>query len=297
MLQSKGPLIIAANHPNSFLDAIILATLFEQPIYSLARGDAFGNKILDKILAALNILPVYRLSEGAENIGHNYKTFDACQQIFNQNGIVLIFSEGLCINEWHLRPLKKGTARIAITAWENNIPLQVLPLGINYDTFAKFGKNVHLNFGNVILQKDFDLSQAAGKNIAQFNQILLQELQPTVYEIDKNDVSKRKALFYQPLSSIKKTSFFLPAIAGIVIHFPLYFLVQQILLFTAKGSDHFDALFVSILFIIYPFYWLSVCWLVFLQGGIFWGLGVGIALPLLAMCAVQMKPHFSTYVK
>ncbi|MEP6583590.1 MAG: 1-acyl-sn-glycerol-3-phosphate acyltransferase, partial [Ginsengibacter sp.] len=109
LLNCKGPLLIASNHPNSFLDAIILATLFKNPIYSLARADAFANKLITKILTSFNMLPVYRISEGTQNLENNYSTFSACQDIFKKNGIVLIFSEGRCINEWHLRPLKKGT--------------------------------------------------------------------------------------------------------------------------------------------------------------------------------------------
>jgi 1-acyl-sn-glycerol-3-phosphate acyltransferase len=145
-LSENGPLLIAANHPNSFLDAIIISTLFKKPVYSLARGDAFAGKFITKILVSLNMLPVYRMSEGVENLGLNYSTFDACKKLFKENKIVLIFSEGRCINEWHLRPLKKGTARLAVDAWENEIPLKVLPLGINYSSFRFYGKNVFLNF-------------------------------------------------------------------------------------------------------------------------------------------------------
>jgi 1-acyl-sn-glycerol-3-phosphate acyltransferase len=48
LLHAKGPLLIAANHPNSFLDGIILTTLFQNPIYTLARGDAFKKPNLRK---------------------------------------------------------------------------------------------------------------------------------------------------------------------------------------------------------------------------------------------------------
>ena len=34
MLQSQGPLLLASNHPNSFLDAIILCTLFDGTVSS-----------------------------------------------------------------------------------------------------------------------------------------------------------------------------------------------------------------------------------------------------------------------
>jgi len=160
MLHEQGPLLIAANHPNSFLDAIILDTLFKNPVYSLTRGDAFKGKLISKILTSLNMLPVYRISEGAENLDNNYFTFDECQKIFRKNGIVLVFSEGRCINEWHLRPLKKGTARLALSAWQQNIPLKILPVGINYSSFRTFGKNVFLKFGSLINKEDIKFYRA-----------------------------------------------------------------------------------------------------------------------------------------
>ena len=58
------------------------------------------------------------------------------------------------INEWHLRPLKKGTARLAIASWQQNIPLRILPIGINYSSFYLFGKNVQINLGNPIDYKN-----------------------------------------------------------------------------------------------------------------------------------------------
>jgi 1-acyl-sn-glycerol-3-phosphate acyltransferase len=146
-LKAKGPLLFAANHPNSFLDGVILTTLLKDDLYSLARGDAFKSRKFRGILKWLRQLPVYRTSEGKENLHHNYSTFEACHGVFSKNGLVLIFSEGRCINEWHLRPLKKGTARLAITSWEKGIDLTVVPVGFNYNTFRNFGKNVFINFG------------------------------------------------------------------------------------------------------------------------------------------------------
>src|SRR5690606_551874 len=135
MLNERVPLLLAANLPNSFRDPVILDTLSNQPIHPLARGDTCINKSIPKTLPSLKILPVYRVSEGVENLSSNYDTFSACKEIFKKNGIILIFSEGRCINEWKLRPLKKGTARLALNSWDNNIPLKVLPVGINYSSF------------------------------------------------------------------------------------------------------------------------------------------------------------------
>lgn len=94
LLKAEGPLLLAANHPNSFLDGIIMTTLFKNGVYSLARGDAFKNRRVNRFLRSIFLLPVYRTSEGVENLGHNYTTFASCQGVFKKGGIVIIFSEG-----------------------------------------------------------------------------------------------------------------------------------------------------------------------------------------------------------
>ena len=256
MLQKAGPLLIASNHPNSFLDAIMLATLFKNPVYSLARGDAFAGKLITKILTSLNMLPVYRVSEGVENLENNYTTFEACQDIFKQNGIVLIFSEGRCINEWHLRPLKKGTARLALTAWQDNVPVEVLPLGINYNSFRKYGKDVFLNFGNIITKEQVNLNFSGGNAINEFNEKLKQQLQNLVFEINNNDKEKRKKYFHLYQSLIPKILLLVPSLIGYAIHFPLYYAIH--LSIKNKAHDHYDSIMVGVLFFIYPFYVLAL---------------------------------------
>jgi len=229
-----------------------LATLFKKPVYSLARGDAFAGKMITKILTAFNMLPVYRVSEGVENLEQNYATFEACQDIFKKNGIVLIFSEGRCINEWHLRPLKKGTARLALAAWQQNIPLEVLPLGINYSNFRKFGKNIFLNFGNVITKEKVNADFTSGIAINEFNEKLKQQLQKVVFEIDKNDKEKIKKYFYIHQSLLKKILLFIPSLTGYIFQFPLYYLIH--LSIKNKAQDHYDSIMTGLLFFIYPVY-------------------------------------------
>ncbi len=287
MLHQQGPLLIAANHPNSFLDAIILSTLFKAPVHSLARGDAFAGKWITQFLKTINMLPVYRVSEGVENLEHNYSTFDACQKLFEENKVVLIFSEGRCINEWHLRPLKKGTARLALTAWQHNTPLKILPLGINYSTFRKFGKNVHLNFGEIIRQKDIYEDLASGKAIKEFNEKLKLQLKDLVYEIDKNDFEKlKKYLFiHQPL--LKKIFLFIPAVFGFILNMPLYFLIHLIIRNRAK--DHYDSVMTAILFLFYPLYVLAIILIIFFITHSLYALLILVLLPFTLWSYLQIK--------
>jgi 1-acyl-sn-glycerol-3-phosphate acyltransferase len=292
ILQSKGPLLIAANHPNSFLDAIILATIFKRPIYSLARGDAFANNFYSKLLTSLNMFPVYRISEGVENLEHNYKTFEQCLNIFKQNSIVLIFSEGRCINEWHLRSLKKGTARLALSAWEQGIPLRILPTGINYSSFDTFGKNIVLNFGELISAKDISTNSSFGKNVVDFNEKLETRLQQLVIEIDKKDKAAIKEKFVVVQSSLKKIILAIPAAIGWLAHFPLYYPIKKFTWSRVKDNDHYDSVMMGLLFILYPFYLLLAALLFHLFiCGYWWLLGF-IILPFCAWSYVQLKHQF-----
>lgn len=285
-------MLIACNHPDSFLDAIIIATLFKRPVYSLARGDAFNNKLYAWLLRSMKMLPVYRTSEGVENMEHNYKTFDACREIFKKNGIVLIFSEGRCINEWHLRPLKKGTARLAISSWKEGIDLTILPLGINYQGFQSFGKNVHLNFGNSISQKDIDHENGFGKSVQSFNTLLLAELQPLVYEIEKNDVATLQQFFEFKISSLQKIGLAIPAAIGYIIHWPLYMPAKIITAKSSLHNDHYDSILVGILFVFYPLYLLLMGLLVYrFMEGWYWLL-VFILMPFCAWSYLQLKKQF-----
>jgi 1-acyl-sn-glycerol-3-phosphate acyltransferase len=292
VLKKNGPILIACNHPNSFLDAIILATLFKKPIYSLARGDVFKNKRIAKILIALNILPVFRITEGAENLNTNYDTFAKCREIFKQNGVVLIFSEGLCINEWNLRALKKGTARLAFSAWNEGIDLTVIPAGINYQSFHSFGKNVQLNFGTPILKNNFNIKETEGVSIKIFNEQLKNELKKLVVEIESHEKVTIKNTFKIKQHPIKKSMLFIPALIGKILHAPLYIPVHKISWKHFEKLDHYDSVVVGLLFLLYPLYLLIISSILFaLLGSWYWML-VFILMPFLAWSFIQLKKQF-----
>lgn len=289
ILSSNGPLLIACNHPNSFLDAVIIATIFKKPIYSLARGDSFKNKYIAKILKALNILPVYRISEGAENLNNNYDTFAKCREIFKKNGIVLIFSEGLCINEWKLRPLKKGTARLAFSSWEEGIDLTILPTGINYHSFRSFGKNVAINFGKPFKRRDLEISAFDGKAVNLFNSTLKNELFPLVHHFETSDLLGIQSQFSTRQHSMFRIVLYLPSLLGKWIHAPLYQPIQNYSWKKAGKSDHYDSVLVGLLFIFYPFFLSIIAVAIFLLCGKWYWTQPFIILPFLAWSFIQLK--------
>ncbi len=289
LLKEKGPMILACSHPNSFLDAVLMDILFEKPIWSLTRGDAFLNKRITNLFYKFKMLPVYRPSEGVENLSENYKTFDACIELFKRGEIVLIFSEGLCVNEWHLRPLKKGTARLAYKCQQENIPLKILPVGINYSSFKRFGKNLFVNFGNIFTANDFDKNLSDGAWNQVFNNKLQQELSPLVFEIEKKDKKKQKELLEINPSLFTKILLTIPAAIGWLIHAPLYLPIKYWVQKKYNNSGHVDAMQIVLPLLIYPFYLLLITFLLFFTLNTYWVFLLMIILPFTAWSYVQVK--------
>lgn len=287
-LRLQGPVLFAANHPNSFLDGIILTTLLEGRLYALARGDAFNTR-WGGLLRRLRLLPVYRTSEGIENLAHNYTTFSECHRAFAEGSQVLIFSEGRCVNEWHLRPLRKGTARLAISAWDKGIHLTVIPLAFNYSSFRSFGKNVHLLFGKPLQREAITAHAQEGKQFLYFNQQLEEQLRGLVYEINPDDTETKKRIFEAPVSLLKKLLLALPAAAGWLLHAPLYYAVRTIA-GRFREDDHFDSIVVGLLLLLYPVYVLLLLLAAVPFTG-WWAVLLAALLPFCAWACVQLKPQ------
>lgn len=145
------PVIFCSNHPNAFMDAIMVGSALPRRTWFLARSDVFRKKWLANFLTFIGIIPIYRLLEGAENLQKNDETFDKCSRMLEEKKAIIIFSEGLCIQERRLRKLKKGTARIAFGSEEKNnfsLDVTIVPVGINYSSAPwKFRSGLYIEYG------------------------------------------------------------------------------------------------------------------------------------------------------
>jgi 1-acyl-sn-glycerol-3-phosphate acyltransferase len=159
-IPKDAPILLCSNHPNAFMDALMLGSTVERRTWFLARSDVFRKKALAKFLTFIGIIPIYRLLEGAENLSKNDETFEKCAAMLEEKKAIMVFSEGLCIQERRLRKLKKGTARIAFSSEEKNnfnLGLQIVPVGMNYSaTPWKFRSTLHIRFGKPIVVKDYE---------------------------------------------------------------------------------------------------------------------------------------------
>lgn len=280
-LETEGPLLIVANHPNSFLDAIIIGAHFDKKVHFLARGDAFNKPWHNYLLRLLHMIPVYRLSEGRENLSLNEKAFRQSSEILQQGGIVLIFIEGICVHKHELQPFKKGAARIACDN-RGLKGLQVLPVGLAYDSFDRFGKNISMELCPPFSLNEIMIFPEEVRNYKRFNSVLYETLNAHIRVPQKE---KRRAIQTRFL-------FFLPAIAGYVLHAPLFYPLRNMIRKKTKGTVFYDSVLLGTLLLLYPLYLLLLSFLLVSFGAPILLIPVLLMLhPLLAWFTVSVREY------
>lgn len=147
------PLMVAANHPNTFMDPVLVAAHLKQPVYFLANGSVFKHPAVAWLLGRMHLIPVYRKQDVGGRKPDNAATFAKCFQFLRRKGTLLIFPEGTSEHERRLRPLKTGAARIALGAEAENdfkLGVRILPAGLTYTDPKRFRSEVSLHFSKPI---------------------------------------------------------------------------------------------------------------------------------------------------
>lgn len=188
----RGPAIIASNHPNSMLDAVVIACRCRQPVHFIIRSDMFNNPLFRLFLKSLHGIPVYRRSEEKEKLRENFNSIDLCRDILKKGGIIIIFSEGITLHDWKLKPLKSGTAKIvqhALCDPQLANTLRVVPLGLTYSDYEHPGKTLIVQAGEIFYPGRLPFNVNTGEWKNRFNQALYARMQPLVPEMTSPDTA------------------------------------------------------------------------------------------------------------
>ncbi len=187
------PVILAANHPTGFMEPCVLACHLDRPLYFLVRGDLFKEGLYNFLLRSLHMLPVYRARDrGYAYVKNNYETFDFCYDALRENKTLMILAEGRAEHEKRLRPLQKGTARIAFGALERYPELEdvyIVPVGVNY-TYAEHPRSeIFIDFGEPLKARDyFDaFRENPNQTASDFTEELRQRMLERIIIIEKED--------------------------------------------------------------------------------------------------------------
>ncbi|MFM1840520.1 MAG: hypothetical protein RIR47_569 [Bacteroidota bacterium] len=230
LLDTKGPLFIIANHPNSFLDAIIIGAYYNRRVYFLARGDVFEKKGYRFFLNALNMIPVYRLREGKEFLHLNDYAIRKSIQLISEGESVLIFIEGVCVNDHQLQPFKKGTARILEGLHQLNVFPIIHIAGIGYNNFRGIGKKVNL----IITQFLFDQKIESAHDRVAFNNHVCKVLNENILVPTQKTVIHKNFWYF--------------------FHKPYFKLIHRFVDKKTKGSVFYDSVLFALLFFTYPIF-------------------------------------------
>ncbi len=207
-LPVKGPLLLVANHPNTFMDPIVIASLLRQEVYFIAKSTVFNTPFRKWLLGKMNLIPVYRKEDGVASSGANSATFEKCYDFLQANGTLLIFPEGNSFNERRLRPIKTGAARIALgAATRSNFSqlITILPIGLNYSEPTQFRTKVLVNIASPIIVNDLatiyqaDNGHAVRLLTEQIREALESEIIHTHSEEDDELVKQVEAVYKSKL--------------------------------------------------------------------------------------------------
>jgi 1-acyl-sn-glycerol-3-phosphate acyltransferase len=183
-IPATGPVIFVANHNSAFMDPILLAVHINRPIYFLARGESFTSKLVSAIFSWLHMIPIYKPDVSPDEVYKNKAIFQKCFDHLGQGKTIMIFPEGISETVRKLRPIKTGTARIALGAEDQynfGLGLRIVPIGINYSDPHYFRSDVFVAVGTPIPLGEFqpaykDDQKAAVQGLTTVIKARLEEL-------------------------------------------------------------------------------------------------------------------------
>lgn len=192
-IPNDGAIIFAPNHTNCLQDALAVLALNHTPKVFVARADIFKNKKLRGILHWLKIMPIMRIRDGYSNLQKNDEIMRYAIDVLEEKVPFCIMPEGRHRPKHSLLPLVKGIFRIAMQANEKfgaEMPVYIVPFGIEYGNFFRFRSSLLVEIGNPInitsyLKENNALSVAEQMN--GLKEMLTNALKESIFYIPDNE--------------------------------------------------------------------------------------------------------------
>jgi len=166
-LPVDGPLLLAANHPNSLLDPVLIGIAVDRPVRYLAKASLFQVPLFGQILHAFGMVPVYRRGDDPALVKRNLTSLAMAVEQLKQGDAIGIFPEGKSHDAARVEEVKSGAARLAIQAVRAGaVALKLVPLGLNYESKERFRSAVWIRVGKPIDVNDWLATQSGNERKA-----------------------------------------------------------------------------------------------------------------------------------
>ena len=151
--------ILVANHPNTFLDPLILTALSPGRLHYWAKSTLWKLPVIGSILDRMGAIPVFRKQDIAKDQsgGDNQLSIALAARKVMRGGWLLIFPEGGSHTGLSLKPLKTGTARVAFRAlvesdWQEDVA--IIPVALDYFEPSVFRSDLTIRIAAPVSVKD-----------------------------------------------------------------------------------------------------------------------------------------------
>lgn len=150
-----APCILSPNHQNAFLDALLVGMTAPVTLTFPSRASVFGTPF-DWFLEALHMVPIYRRRDGFDKLQETRDVLAEQRERLRQGRSLVLFSETEHAHTYYLRPLSRGSARLALnTQVETDQPVQLVPVGINYYHLCRPGFKISIIFGEPLHPQEY----------------------------------------------------------------------------------------------------------------------------------------------
>lgn len=180
-----GAVILAPNHSNTLMDALVV--LKSNPGITVfgARADIFRKPFIARLLRFARIVPMVRVRDGLHNVVQNYKTMEEIVEVLENSIKFCMFSEGTHRMKHSMLPIRKGIFRIALAANEKfgaEKPVYVLPMGLEYGSYVRYKSSLVISYGNPINITEF-VKEHDGCSEQELYRLLTEELRQRMSEV------------------------------------------------------------------------------------------------------------------
>ncbi len=191
-IPKDGAIILAPNHTNALMDAMVVLGMDHGPKVFVARADIFRNPKIAKILKWLKIMPIMRMRDGYEEVKKNNETIERAVDVLRDRVPFCIFPEGTHQTKYSSLPLAKGIFRIAFQAQElmPDMPLYIVPVGLRYGSFFRFRSTVRVQIGEPInvgrfIKEHSDLAPA--EQMTAIRELLTERIHNSIFYIPNDE--------------------------------------------------------------------------------------------------------------
>lgn len=157
-IPSDGAVLIAPNHCNTLMDALVVLRAFKDQTVFGARADLFNKPFIAKLMYFVRILPMVRQRDGLRNVLKNNETQEVIVETLENRVRFCMYPEGKHRPAHSLQALGKGTFRAVLAAnakFGDKMPIYIVPAGIEYGDYFRYRSTTLLTFGKPINVTEF----------------------------------------------------------------------------------------------------------------------------------------------